>query len=65
MICGVIDLISNYIDLNEQFNNPNFSTEYNYFNINVVAKINVISTLFNLLKLNKPGFDMQLMRAGE
>ena len=53
MICGVISLISEYVDLNSSCNNSNFSTDHDYFNINVVAKVNVIVSTLNLLKLKK------------
>ena len=53
MICGAISLITEYVDLNNSCNNSNFSTNYDYFNINVVAKVNVVLSTLNLLKLKK------------
>jgi hypothetical protein len=59
MVCGAINMISEYIDSKDSVNNPDFSTDYDYFNFNVAVKVNVLVSVFNILKSKKPGLVMQ------
>jgi hypothetical protein len=59
MVCGAINMISEYIDSNDSVNNPDFSTDYDYFNFNVAVKVNVLVSFLNILKSKKSGLAMQ------
>jgi len=59
MLCGAINIISEYIDTNNSCNNPDFSTDYDHFNIYILAEINLTVSFFNLIKLKKPSLVMQ------
>jgi hypothetical protein len=59
MVCGAINIISEYIDSNDSVNNPDFSTDYDYFNFNVAVKVNVLVSFLNILKSKKSGLAMQ------
>lgn len=50
-VCASVSLILNYVKTKDLYNNPDFSMNSNYINLNAETKINVISTLINLLKL--------------
>lgn len=59
MVCGAINVISEYIDSNDSWNNPDFSTDYDYFYINAQVKVNILLSIINLLKSKKTGLVMQ------
>jgi len=47
--CGVLGIISHFIDIDSLNQDPGFMTDNNYFNLNAKAKINIGLTLFNLI----------------
>lgn len=53
MLCGAIDLVSSYINLNTLYNDFDFYTDYDHFNLNVLANINMINLLVTIFKYNK------------
>jgi hypothetical protein len=50
VVCGLIDFISQYIDLQYLYNNADFFTEKSYFNVNVEAEINILVSVIRILK---------------
>ena len=65
MLCGAINIISEYIDINNSCNNPDFSTDFDHFDIYILAEINLAVTLFNLIKLKKPSLVMQKLHVSK
>lgn len=65
MVCGAINMISEYIDSNDSVNNPDFSTDYDYFNFNVAVKVNVLVSIFNILKSKNSGLVMQRLHVSK
>ncbi len=63
MVCGVINLASDYLGVNVLYNNPDFNMDYNYFNISGTAELNTISIIAMLLKLTKSNLAMQPLHA--
>ncbi|MCY6371219.1 DUF2953 domain-containing protein [Clostridium ganghwense] len=49
IICGIINSFAELIDLRNIRNNPNFVTENNYFNVNGIVKLHIVSTIIKLL----------------
>lgn len=54
MLCGVINLISQYIKIDELYNNGDFFTDRNYFNINVEAEIDAAASVIMILRNRIP-----------
>jgi hypothetical protein len=50
IICGLMDFITRYINLQYLYNNADFFTDHSYFNVNAEADINVMVSLFRILK---------------
>lgn len=65
MVCGAINLASNYLGVNVLYNNPDFNMDYNYFNISGAAEVNAISIITMLLKLRKSNLAMQPLYANK
>lgn len=59
MVCGAVNVISEYIDIDSAHNNPDFSTDIDYLNIKIVVKVNVVVSVLNLLKQKKQSLVMQ------
>lgn len=53
MVCGTFDMISQYINLDDLYNNPDFNAESDYFNISAEAEIYLLPTLLRLIKTKK------------
>lgn len=53
MLCGAVDLVSSYINLDTLYNDFDFCSDYDYFNLNVLANINMINLLVTICKYNK------------
>lgn len=53
MICGTLDMLSHYIDLDNLYNNPDFNTTADYFKISAEAEIDLFSTLIEMIKAKK------------
>ncbi|MGY0375002.1 hypothetical protein [Clostridium sp. JNZ J1-5] len=53
MLCGAVDLVSSYINLDTLYNDFDFYSDHDYFNINVLANINMINLLVTIFKYNK------------
>jgi hypothetical protein len=53
MICGTFDILSQYIVLDDLYNNPDFYTQFDYFKISAEAEIDLFSTLIRILKTKK------------
>lgn len=49
MICGIINSLTEVIELGSIYNNPDFITENNYFNVKGILKVNIVSTIMKLL----------------
>jgi hypothetical protein len=65
MLCGAINIISEYIDINNSCNNPDYSTDFDHFDIYILAEINLTHSLLNLIKLKKPSLVMQKLHASK
>jgi hypothetical protein len=65
MLCGAINILSEYIDINNSCNNPDFSTDFDHFDIYILAEINLLVTLLNLIKLKKPSLVMQKLHVSK
>lgn len=50
-VCTAISLVLHYVKVKDLYNNPDFSMNSNYINLNAETKVNVMSTLINLFKL--------------
>ncbi|AVP63675.1 DUF2953 domain-containing protein [Clostridium botulinum] len=50
ILCGFINLIPNYLDKNEIYNNPNFMVDASYFTAKAFAKINIFYAIIKILK---------------
>lgn len=51
MICAAINIISEFMNLDSVYNNPDFIAEHDYFELNGILEMNVLSSLMTLLKL--------------
>ncbi|MCY6483842.1 DUF2953 domain-containing protein [Clostridium aestuarii] len=49
IIYGIINSFTKLIDFKNIRNNPNFVTENNYFNVNGIIKLHIVSTIIKLL----------------
>ncbi|MFD3156797.1 DUF2953 domain-containing protein [Haloimpatiens sp. FM7330] len=49
ILYGIINSLTELIDLRNIQNNPNFVTENDYFNVNGIIKLNIASTIIKLL----------------
>lgn len=49
IVCGIINSLSELIYSENIYNNPDFVSEDNYFNINGIVKLNIVSTIIKLL----------------
>lgn len=54
MVFGAIDLVSQYVNPHEFFNNADFFTGTSYFNISASAEVNAGVSLIRMLKRNAP-----------
>lgn len=52
ILCGAINIISDYINIHELYNNPDFFTEISYFNIRTEAEVNAAVSLIRVLRRN-------------
>jgi hypothetical protein len=50
MLCGAINIFSQYINLDELYNNADFFTDNSYFNISADAEINGVISLIKILR---------------
>ena len=50
IICGLMDFITQYINIQYLYNNADFFTDHSYFNVNAEADINVMVSLIRILK---------------
>lgn len=48
IICGIINSFEELLDLENICNEPNFITENDYFNVNGIVKLHVVSVIINL-----------------
>jgi DUF2953 family protein len=65
MVCGAINLAANYLGVNVLYNNPDFSMNYNYFNIRGTVEVSTISIISTLLKLRKSNLALQPLYANK
>lgn len=56
MLCGGIDLISQAIVVEDFYNNADFVTDHDYFNIQASAEINAAVSLINALRRRSANF---------
>lgn len=49
IICGMINSLTNYLNLDNVYNSADFTAENDYFNINGIVKVNMASTMIKLL----------------
>jgi hypothetical protein len=56
VLCGTINLISQYINLDEFYNNADFFADHSYFNISAETDVNVLVSITRILtrKLHFP-----------
>lgn len=54
VLCGVINLISQYINIDELYNNADFITDRSYFYISAEAEVNAAVSLIRILGRNMP-----------
>ncbi len=59
MICGLINMFSQNISIDSLSNNPNFNTDFSYFNIKGIIKINAIYSFIKLLKSKRKNLLIQ------
>lgn len=50
VFCGALNLLTEYFQVEQLYNNANFSSDYDYIHINALADFNALSSLINLLK---------------
>jgi hypothetical protein len=50
ILCGLVDLISQYVNVQYLYNNADFFTDHSYFNVNAEADINIPISLVRILK---------------
>ncbi|MCG4580631.1 hypothetical protein [Clostridium cochlearium] len=56
---GIINLLSQYINFDVFHNNPNFSMDYDYFDITTIMKFKPLS-IIKLLTINKKNYNKQI-----
>lgn len=56
VVYGAISMVSQYIHLNEFYNNADFISEHSYFNINAYMEINAARSILKILKGKITGF---------
>jgi hypothetical protein len=50
VLCGTINLISQYINLDEFYNNADFFTDHSYFNISAETDVNILASITRLIR---------------
>jgi hypothetical protein len=65
MVCGAFDMLSQYMELEYLYNNPDFYTAYDYFSINAEAEIHLLSSLSGIIKAKKLHFPMNLVHGNK
>lgn len=53
MTCAAINIISQYIHLNSINNNPDFTAEYDYFEIDGILYVNALSIISSFIKATR------------
>lgn len=61
IICGIIDFISQYINLDELYNNADFFTNYSYFNISAEFEINIGISIVKILTRKVPYLNAHIL----
>lgn len=51
MMCAAINILSEFMHLDSVYNNPDFIAEYDYFELDGILEMNVLSSLIAWLKL--------------
>jgi hypothetical protein len=50
MVCGSINMISEYIGVDDLYNHPDFSVDHDYFNAHATAEVDALNSLRIMLK---------------
>ncbi|MBC2581081.1 hypothetical protein HGI79_12440 [Clostridium sp. DJ247] len=61
IICGVINLVSEYMDLDSVYNDPHFDIDDTYFNINAQVNVNLASMLIKYIQYYVRSFSKETL----